>query len=110
MPHTAQEIQNRINEISFNTSLLRELRAISFVQRLISEGPIEQGAMKRVNVHMIADDALMNELSVATKTVAIPSVLAALKGAGQAAADSFLDAHRSDVGKRSSVDLQAMFS
>ena len=66
--------------------------------------------MKWVNVHMIADDALMNELSVATKTVAIPSVLDALKGAGQAAADSFLDAHRSDVGRRSSVDLQAMFS
>ena len=110
VPHTAQEIQNRINEISFNTSLLRELRAISFVQRLISEGKIEQGAMKWVNVHMIADDALMNELSVATKTVAIPSVLDALKGAGQAAADSFLDAHRSDVDKRSSVDLQAMFS
>ncbi len=110
VPHTAQEIQNRINEISFNTSLLRELRAISFVQRLISEGKIKQGAMKWVNVHMIADDALMNELSVATKTVAIPSVLDALKGAGQAAADSFLDAHRSDVGRRSSVDLQAMFS
>jgi len=41
VPHTPQEIQNRINEICFNTSLLRELRAISFVQRLISEGPIE---------------------------------------------------------------------
>jgi len=57
---TPQEIQNRINEIGFNTSLLRELRTISFVQRLISEGPIEQGAMKRVNVYMIADDTLMN--------------------------------------------------
>jgi len=57
---TPQEIQSRINEIGFNTSLLRELRTISFVQRLISEGPIEQGAMKRVNVYMIADDTLMN--------------------------------------------------
>ena len=60
MRRTPQEIQNRINEFGFNASLLRELRAISFVQRLISEGPIEQGAMKRVNVYMIADDALMN--------------------------------------------------
>ncbi len=109
VPQTPQAIQNRINEIGFNTSLLRELRAISFVQRLISDGTIEQGAMKRVNVHMIADDALMNELSVATKTVAIPSVLNALKGAGQAAVEGFLANHRKDVGKRSSVDLQAMF-
>lgn len=109
VPQTPQAIQNRINEIGFNTSLLRELRAISFVQRLISDGTIDQGAMKRVHVHMIADDALMNELSVATKTVAIPSVLTALKGAGQAAATTFLEKHRGDVGKRSSVDLQAMF-
>ena len=110
IPQTAQAIQNRINEISFNTSLLRELRAISFVQRLIEEGTIAQGAMKRVNVHMIADDALMNELSVATKTFAIPSVLNALKVAGQAAAESFLNTHRGDIGVKSSINLKAMFS
>lgn len=109
VPQTAQAIQNRINEISFNSSLLRELRAISFVQRLIGQGAIEQGAMKKVNVHMIADDALMNELSVTTKTVAIPSILMALKGAGQAAAEAFLRGHRGDIGTRSSVDLQTMF-
>lgn len=110
IPQTPQAIQNRINEIGFNTSLLRELRAISFVQRLISAGTIEQGTMKNVHVHMIADDALMNELSVATKTVAIPSVLDALKGAGQQAADEFLRADRKNIGKQSSVDLQAMFN
>ncbi|WP_085308282.1 patatin-like phospholipase family protein [Planktotalea arctica] len=109
VPQTPQAIQNRINEISFNSSLLRELRAISFVQRLLGEGSIAQGAMKQVNVHMIADDALMNELSVATKTVAIPSVLGALKGAGQKSADAFLAAHRGDIGMRSSVNLEAMF-
>ncbi len=109
IPQTAQAIQNRINEIGFNSSLLRELRAISFVQRLIADGSIAKGAMKQVNVHMIADDALMNALSVATKTVAIPSVLDALKAAGQEAAESFLAAHRGDIGVRSSVNLQAMF-
>lgn len=110
VPQTPQEIQNRINEIGFNSSLLRELRAISFVQRLLHEGTISAHSMKRVNVHMIADDALMNELSVATKTVAIPSVLYALKSAGIAAAEAFLNAHRGDLGNKSSVDLQAMFS
>ena len=38
VPKAAHEIQNRINEISFNSSLLRELRAINFVQRLYREG------------------------------------------------------------------------
>jgi len=110
IPQTPQEIQNRINEIGFNSSLLRELRAISFVQRLLADGTIAEHSMKRVNVHMIADDALMNELSVATKTVAIPSILEALKEAGSAAAEDFLAEHRKNLGKRSSVDLQAMFN
>ena len=109
VPRTAQEIQNRINEISFNTSLLRELRAIAFVKRLIDEGRMPQGAMKDVKVHMIADDALMNELSVATKTVPSPVVLHKLKEAGRAAAEAFLRDDIGNVGKKSSVNLREMF-
>jgi NTE family protein len=108
-PVTPPEIRNRINEISFNSSLLRELRAIEFVQRLLRQGDLQPGTMKDVRVHMIADDALMNELSVATKTVPIPSVLAQLKAAGRQAAGQFLDAHLDDLGKRQTLDLRAMF-
>ncbi|MBU2982368.1 patatin-like phospholipase family protein [Lentibacter algarum] len=110
IPRTPQEIRNRINEISFNTSLLRELRAIDFVSRLIDEGTLTEGRMKRLRVHMIADDALMNDLSVATKMMPIPAVLSRLKIAGQDAAGAFLAKHKADIGKRSSVDLRAMFS
>lgn len=109
VPTTAQDIQNRINEISFNSSLLRELRAIAFVQRLLEDGTLQRGRMARVLLHMIADDALMNELSVATKTVPHPVVLTRLKRAGRAAATRFLDAHRGDIGQRSSIDLAEMF-
>ena len=108
-PRHARDILNRINEISFNSSLLRELRAIHFVQRLIAEGSVVSGAMKDVRVHMIADDALMTELSVASKLVPTTATLTALFDAGQAAAERFLEAHRQDLGKRSSVDLPAMY-
>lgn len=108
-PRTAQDIQNRINEISFNSSLLRELRAIEFVQRLLDRGTLQQEEKQRVLVHMIADDALMNELSVATKLIPTPYTLATLKEAGQRAADDFLSAHKGDINKRSSVDLVEMF-
>jgi NTE family protein len=110
LPTDPQSIQNRINEISFNSSLLRELRAIDFVDRLIADGKIAQGQMKRVLVHMIADDPLMNDLNVATKTLAAPVVLARLKAAGQAAADAFLTAHFDDLNTRETVDLRAMFA
>ncbi|MEM7090541.1 MAG: patatin-like phospholipase family protein [Pseudomonadota bacterium] len=109
IPVTPQQIQNRINEISFNSSLFRELRAISFVQRLLREGKLKAGEMSRVLVHMIADNELMNSLSVATKTVPNPVVLHQLKKAGQEAADRFLSSHKADLGQNSTVDLPAMF-
>jgi len=110
LPTDSQSIANRINEISFNSSLLRELRAIDFVKRLLSEGAIKRGKMKDVLVHMIADDQLMNALNVATKTIPAPVVLARLREAGEAAADDFLSKHRNDLGKRSTVDLSTMFN
>ncbi|MFK7835669.1 MAG: patatin-like phospholipase family protein [Sulfitobacter sp.] len=109
LPVTPKQIQNRINEISFNSSLLRELRAIDFVQRLLDEGALSEGRMSRVRVHMIADDELMAQLSVATKLVPNPTVIGALKDAGMNAAEKFLAAHKDKLGKQSSVDLRQMF-
>ncbi|MEX0302045.1 MAG: patatin-like phospholipase family protein [Leisingera sp.] len=110
IPKTPQQIRNRVNEISFNSSLLRELRAISFVQRLLEDGTLEPGRMKQVRVHMIADDALMTQLSVTTKLIPVPQILARLKAAGREAAERFLEQDRKNLGVRSSVDLPAMFS
>ncbi|WP_375262256.1 patatin-like phospholipase family protein [Palleronia sp.] len=109
LPYTAHEIHNRINEISFNSSLLRDLRAIRFVQRLIEEGRVPEGAMKYVFVHMIADDGLMRDLSVATKLIPSAILIDRLFKAGRAAADRFLDAHLEDLGQRSTVDLAEMY-
>ena len=110
LPVTARDIQNRINEISFNTSLFREMRAIEFVQRLVRAGKIPEGAMKDVIVHMVSDDRLMRQLSVATKTVANPVVIHQLRAAGDAAAGAFLDRHFNAIGERSTVDLAEMFA
>ena len=109
VPVTARDIQNRINEISFNTSLLRELRAIEFVQRLVRGGKIPAGAMKDVLVHMIADDTLMRQLSVATKAVPNPIVMAQLRAAGHRAADAFLETTFDSLGRTSSISLEDMF-
>ncbi|MEP4198147.1 MAG: patatin-like phospholipase family protein [Aliishimia sp.] len=109
VPTTPQEIQNRINEISFNSSLLRELRAINFVQGLLEDGTILEGRMSRVLVHMISDDALMNQLGVATKTVPNAHIIKTLKEAGRQAAHTFLATHKDDLNTRSSVNLPEMF-
>ena len=109
LPRSVLEIQSRINEISFNSSLLRELRAINFVRRLIAEGKVSPAAMKEVRIHMIADDDFMNELSVVTKTIAIPGLLDDLKAAGRRAADKFLVTHGDKVGVVPSVDLEMLY-
>ena len=109
VPRDTASIQNRINEISFNSSLLRELRAISFVKRLLYTGSMPEGAMRNVLVHMISDDGLMNDLNVVTKSQPNPVVLARLKSAGRSAAETFLDKHFDDLGERDTVDLSAMF-
>lgn len=108
IPDTPLEIQNRINEISFNASLLGELRAINFVRRLIAEGRMEAGKMKAVNVHMISDDRLMNELSAESKLSPTPRLLERLKAAGRVAADHFLKNGGSKIGAAPSADLKAM--
>ena len=109
VPKSAVEIQNRINEISFNAALLGELRSIEFVKRLIRQGKMEKGAMKEVLIHFISDEALMNELTAGSKLNPSPALLYRLKAAGRAAAASFLQGHRGDIGKRASIDLAGLF-
>ena len=109
VPRTATQIQNRVNEISFNSSLLRELRNVHFVRRLIAEGRLNPGEMKNILIHSIRDDATMAALNVATKLAPEPALFDHLKAAGRATADAFLQENWTNLGKDSSVDLRAMF-
>ncbi|MEX5728961.1 NTE family protein [Rhodovulum iodosum] len=108
VPVTPQEIHNRINEISFNASLLRELRSIAMVRDLIDDGRLERGTMKDVKLHMIADDGLMTQLGVASKMVPSPVLLAELKSAGRAAAGRFLHEAGPALGHEGTVDLHGV--
>ena len=110
VPTTAAEIQNRINEISFNSSLLRELRAINFVKELIADGVLPGGRMKDVYIHLVADDDLMNSLGEDTKLLALPGLIADLKAAGRRAADRFLAQSGDRLNHGASVDLERLFN
>ena len=110
VPRTSTEILNRINEISFNSSLLQALRSVQFVHRLIEEGLVGADAMMDVHVHSVQDDALMRQLGVASKSTPNRALLLQLKEAGRQAMDRFLTEHWDSIGMRSSVDLRGMFS
>ena len=63
LPRTPVEISDRVNEVSFNSSLMNQLRAINFVKRLFAQGKMDGDAMKNVLIHLIDDDKLMTDLS-----------------------------------------------
>ncbi len=106
IPQTPIEIENRVNEISFNASLLSELRAIAFVRRLIAEGKVDRGQMKDVRIHMIADDGLMNDLTASSKLQPSGPLVERLFQAGRAAADRFLKECAGKVGTAPTVALE----
>lgn len=110
IPTTAAEIEDRLNEISFNSSLLRELRAVHFVGRLIDEGKIADGDMKKVLVHSIADDGIMRQLGLATKMVPNPRVMSELRKAGREAMDRFLAENFDHLDVRATTNLPELYS
>ncbi|MGE3867869.1 MAG: patatin-like phospholipase family protein, partial [Hyphomonadaceae bacterium] len=89
-PRTTREIFGRLNEITFNASLLSEFRAIDFVQRLIQSGRLAGTNYHNVRVHMIADDALMASIGETTKYVIDWSFLQMMHEKGAASADDWL--------------------
>jgi NTE family protein len=108
-PRTARGILERLNEITFNASLLREFRAIDFVQRLIHSGRLEDSEYRDLRMHIIDDDALMIDIGESSKYLTEWTFLQMLRDRGRTAADAWLEAHFSDIGKASTVDLRAMF-
>ena len=109
IPRSATEIMNRINELSFNSSLMREMRAIAFVTRLIDEGALADGTLKRMNVHAIAADEVMRGLSVMSKLNADWELLTHLRDDGRAAADAWLARHFDRIGVDSTIDIPARY-
>lgn len=109
LPTTAPEIFDRINEISFNSSLMREMRAIAFVARLVDEGRVDAQRYNRMLVHSIRDDAEMVTLGVATKLNPDWEFLQHLKAVGRSCTENWLKHQFDKVGKQSSIDVAATF-
>ena len=106
LPHSAVEILNRINEISFNSSLMREMRAISFVTRLIEDDGIVDDRLKRMLVHAIAADDVMGELGVASKLNGDWEFLTYLRDTGRERAGRWLDQNFVRLNVESTVDIR----
>jgi NTE family protein len=108
-PVTAREILDRVTEISFNATLMREMRAIAFVSRLIDEGRLDTARYKKLHVHVVEAEAEMSALGAASKFDTDWGFLSELRAIGRRAGADWLGRHYADIGQRSSVDLKEKF-
>jgi NTE family protein len=108
-PKSAREILNRMNEITFNSSLLREYRAIDFVARLIDEGRLDPEKYKQVLMHRIEAEEHLNPLGASSKMNAEWPFLEHLFAVGYNAADAWLEENFHHLGQRSTLDIKAMY-
>jgi NTE family protein len=109
VPITASDIYNRINEISFNSALLLELRSIAFVRKLIDEGRLEATDYRKLHIHAIKVDNIIRKLSVESKLNTDWDFLCDLRDEGRKAAAAWLTEHYDMVGKDSSIDIASEY-
>ncbi|MBR2515578.1 MAG: patatin-like phospholipase family protein [Halomonas sp.] len=108
-PLNSQDIQNRMNEISFNSSLLKELRGIDFVDRLIRQGKLSADEYHQVRVHVVENQAELIPLGASSKMNAEWTFLTKLRDLGRETVTHWLDENFAYIGERSSVDLRQIF-
>ncbi len=106
-PRTAEEIGDRANEITFNSALLGELRAVSFVTRLLDRGALDPAEYKRVNVHRIGGDGKLESFGASTKIDASWPFLKRLRDLGREAAKRWLARNFEEIGERGTLDLRS---
>ena len=105
-PRTPAEITDRINEISFNASLVLEINAIEVVNKAVRTCPAGSTPWKLVNIHPISDDSYMADLGLVSKFNLQMDFLGDLRTAGRKAGDRFIADCLPKIGKRSSVDVK----
>jgi NTE family protein len=108
-PRTANEVLNRLNEISFNSPLMKELRMIALLHQVADPGHGEGARWAGMRTHRIMSDALA-DFGASSKLNAEWEFVSLLKEEGRKCADAFLTAHGEDVGKQSTADFDVLLA
>jgi len=109
VPRSAAEILNRLNEISFNSPLMKELRMIALLREVADPGKGEGSRWAGMRTHRIMTE-MMIDLGYSSKLNAEWEFLTMLRTEGRRAASEFLDAHADNLGHRSTTDIDVLLS
>ena len=109
VPKSAADIDDRVKTLSWNSSLMREMRAIHFVTSLIDRGFDDGGRLKRMLIHVIDAEVELRAFRASSKLNADWEWVCHLRDLGRAKADAFLAEHGDKIGRESSTDIVAKF-
>ncbi len=110
IPKTAREILNRVNEITFNSSLIHELRGIDFVNQLVKKHAVSDKDHRLVNVHVMGGGENMEALDASSKLNTDWTFLTFLFDRGRDVASNWLEEHISSIGEESTVNICSLYS
>ena len=108
-PRSASEILNRLNEVSFNAALMKELRMIALLRQVADPGSGEGARWAGMRTHCIMSD-MIADLGSSSKLNAERPFLHMLRAEGRRAAGAFLDESAHHLGQRSTTDVDALLA
>ncbi len=112
LPVLRHEIDNRVNEITFNSVMMSEMRAIAFVQKLLSEGWIKdefRDRLRDIRLHSLRADDWLSDLPLSSKKITDWGFLTMLRERGRQAAHQWLSERCEWVGARGSDDIKGRY-
>ncbi|MDR3448909.1 MAG: patatin-like phospholipase family protein [Alphaproteobacteria bacterium] len=109
VPKKASDIVNRLNEITFNSSLIAEMRAINFAAKLLDENHLDDKKYKRILMHMIPAPGAAYNLNASSKLNTDMRFLESLRDIGRGNADIWIKENKESIGAKATVDIEAVF-
>lgn len=116
-PYSATDIRQRLRELAFNATFLREMRMFAHMREQIGTprlpdwlpfGKFER-RIARLRFHAIAGDHVLSEFPAESKLAVNLPFFETLRDLGSQHARRWLSAHRQDIGQRASLDLNQVF-
>jgi NTE family protein len=105
LPKTAADILDRLNEMTFNSALIAEMRAIDFVKRLLAENKLDATRYKDVLMHRIDGGEELEAYPASSKSQTDAKLIYQLRDLGPSCAKQWLQDHRQHLGVSCSVNI-----
>jgi NTE family protein len=109
LPRSSTDILNRLNEITFNTALIKEIRTLSLLKKLIEQGSQEEEQYQNTLFHRINADVELEPLGVSSKVNSEWEFLEHLHDVGYRITDAWLGENFKHLGKRSTLDVESVY-